>query len=173
METLGTSECLTPPGYYHHPLVIHFVPSGNLPEYLKKHPDADRLILAGVISKGLEGQHPGRPRGPQGGRFPDGVWEMPGHCWENQPNDRPGLNTVLHCLQDVAPQWTPPPTQKPTKETAAAVRGVQRDLSCYTARALRTDPGIPILVPMTSRISLDAAPVCFLCSTGRSKPAFN
>ena len=58
-----------------------------------------------VIVKVMNGGHPERP---QGGRFPDNIWEMMKRCWGYRPSDRPSLDVVLRCLQDAAPQWTPP-----------------------------------------------------------------
>jgi len=56
-----------------------------------------------ILHKVLEGERPVRPEG-----FPDSIWEMLKCCWETQPNKRPKLDTILHCLQDAAQQWIPP-----------------------------------------------------------------
>ena len=37
-------------------------------------------------------------------------------CWEHRPGDRPGLDVILRCLQDAAPQWTPPPNAETDEE---------------------------------------------------------
>lgn len=58
------------------------------------------------LVKVLKGVRPDRPRGAQ---VPDGVWETLRRCWEHRPNDRPSLDAVLRCLQDVAPRRAPPP----------------------------------------------------------------
>ena len=69
-----------------------------------------------VIRKVLEGGRPDRPQGPQGEWFPGGVWGMLERCWEHRPGDRPSLDVVLRCLQDAAPQWTPPPNVETDEE---------------------------------------------------------
>lgn len=69
-----------------------------------------------VIRKVLDGGRPDRPQGPQGEWFPGGVWEILGRCWEHRPGDRPSLDVVLLCLQDAAPQWTPPPNAETDEE---------------------------------------------------------
>ena len=52
-----------------------------------------------IMRKVLDGERPKRPRGVRGAWFQDNVWEMLERCWEEQPKDRPSLNTVLLCLQ--------------------------------------------------------------------------
>ena len=49
----------------------------------------------------LNGGRPRRPQGARGARFTDSIWEILELCWEQQPNDRPSLNTVLQYLQDI------------------------------------------------------------------------
>ena len=59
-----------------------------------------------VIWKILGGERPGRPEGAQGSWFTDDIWRMLGLCWKAQPGDRPGLNTVLRCLESVTRPYT-------------------------------------------------------------------
>ena len=74
-------------------MVIYEVLSGQAP-FTQFH----NLI---VMQKVIEGLRPGRPRGVQGAWFTDGLWRMLELCWKPKPNDRPSLDTILQCLQDV------------------------------------------------------------------------
>ena len=56
----------------------------------------------------LRGKRPEKPQGAEGTWFTDGIWETLELCWKPLPNDRPGLNTVLLSLQDVAQPLRPP-----------------------------------------------------------------
>jgi len=53
------------------------------------------------VVKIMRGERPERPQGAEGARFTDGIWGILELCWKPRPNDRPSLNTVLRCLQDV------------------------------------------------------------------------
>ena len=70
-------------------MVIYETISGNLPF----HEDADLSVFLKV----LEGACP-----PQGPGFTGGLWEMLEQCWTSQPNDRPGVERVLQCLESVS-----------------------------------------------------------------------
>ena len=70
-------------------MVVYEVISGRAPFAPSKAP----------VLKILRGEHPERP---QEARFTDGIWRMLELCWNRQPGDRPSLNTVFRCLQDVA-----------------------------------------------------------------------
>lgn len=59
-----------------------------------------------VVREVLGGARPERPRGVQGERFQDNIWEMLEGCWEPQPDHRPGLDAVLLSLKGVVPQQT-------------------------------------------------------------------
>ncbi|KAF9645422.1 kinase-like protein [Thelephora ganbajun] len=54
------------------------------------------------VVKILCGERPKKPQGAEGARFTDGIWGMLELCWKPQPNERPSLNKVLRCLQNVA-----------------------------------------------------------------------
>ena len=75
-------------------MVIYEVLSGRLP-----FSQCDETV---VILKVLQGDRPRRPRGKKGVWFTANLWEMLGRCWEPPPNERPGLDVVLQCLQDAA-----------------------------------------------------------------------
>ena len=62
-----------------------------------------------VMRKVLEGEHPGRPQGVEGVSFTDDLWEMLKLCWSTQPGDRPSIETVLGCLEQVTSTWKPLP----------------------------------------------------------------
>ena len=67
-------------------MVIYETISGNLPFYEY----ADLTVFLKVV----EGKHPHR-----GVRFSDSLWEMLELCWASQPNNRPGIEHVLQCLE--------------------------------------------------------------------------
>jgi len=69
-----------------------------------------------TLRKVLGGGRPDRPEGVQGRWFTDDVWKMLEHCWQRQPNTRPGLDAVLRCLQDAAQRWVPPPDTEANEE---------------------------------------------------------
>ena len=75
-------------------MVIYEILSGEIPYALY-----NRLI---VVQKILDGERPRKPQGAQGTWFTADLWRMLELCWKPQPGDRPSLNTVLRCLQDVA-----------------------------------------------------------------------
>jgi hypothetical protein len=60
-----------------------------------------------VVVKVLEGQ---RPRWPQGmeGTY-DNIQEVLARCWKSKPEDRPRIEDVLRCLEDVSEFWVPLP----------------------------------------------------------------
>ena len=73
-------------------MVIYEVLSGRLPFF--------RCDETAVILKVLQGERPRRPRGRKGVWFTANLWEMLGRCWKPPPDERPGLEVVLQCLQD-------------------------------------------------------------------------
>jgi len=51
-----------------------------------------------------------RPKKPQGvAWFTDDVWEVLKLCWAPQPKERPSIEDVLRCLEEVSRSWTLPP----------------------------------------------------------------
>ena len=80
-------------------------------EVLSGHAPFPRCRDAVVILKVMQGKHPVRPEGSQGAWFKDGLWEMLKLCWKPQWEDRPSLETILQCLEGVAPpSRSPSPT---------------------------------------------------------------
>lgn len=79
-------------------MVVYEVLSGRTPFAPFKAP----------VLKILRGERPGRPRGMEGAWFTTDVWWMLELCWKHQPGDRPSLDTVLRCLQDVTRPLGPP-----------------------------------------------------------------
>jgi len=67
-------------------MVIFETISGRLPFYT--------CTDLTVFVKVLEGEHPRREAG-----FADSLWEMLELCWAPQPDARPGIEDVLHCLE--------------------------------------------------------------------------
>ena len=59
-----------------------------------------------VMRKVIEGQRPERPEGPW---FTDGLWGILEQCWLPRPQDRPTVDVVLECLEQVpkVPQSRP------------------------------------------------------------------
>ena len=64
-----------------------------------------------VQQKVTRGERPGRPEGPEGAWFTDDLWRMLELCWETLPENRPGIEVVLECLERVARAWEPPSHQ--------------------------------------------------------------
>jgi len=62
-----------------------------------------------VMRKVIEGERPGRPQGPEEVWFTDGLWETLGQCWSPQPKDRPAIESILGCLEQVSVTWQPLP----------------------------------------------------------------
>ena len=56
----------------------------------------------------IEGERPGRPQGGEGVWFTDGLWGTLEQCWLPQPKDRPTVETIHECLDQV-PAWQPLP----------------------------------------------------------------
>lgn len=70
-------------------------------------PDKDFIVMRKVI----DGEHPGRPEGPEGAPFTDDLWGILELCWATRPESRPSIETVLECLERVSMTWEPPPHQ--------------------------------------------------------------
>ena len=71
-------------------MVIYETISGQVPFH--KHADLT------VFVKVLEGVRPSRWAG-----FTDDLWEMLELCWAPQPNTRPNIEYILHCLESDSP----------------------------------------------------------------------
>ena len=84
-------------------MVIYEVLSGRVPLY-----QFARFLVPGMI---FSGSRPARPEGLEGVWFTNELWVMLERCWAHQPNDRPGVEGVLRCLEEVSTVWTPPPPQ--------------------------------------------------------------
>ena len=57
----------------------------------------------------LGGGRPEKPEGVEEGWFTNYVWEVLERCWMPQPGDRPSIEDILQCLEEVSGFWTPPP----------------------------------------------------------------
>ena len=55
-----------------------------------------------VVVKVLAGEHPWRPEGTEGAWFTDHVWELSKCCWMPQPRNRPSVEDVHQCLEEVS-----------------------------------------------------------------------
>jgi hypothetical protein len=84
-------------------MVIYEVLSGHVPFY-----QFVNLVVPGMI---FGGKRPGRPEGSEGAWFTDDVWTMLERCWTHQPNDRPGIEDVLQCLEEASQVLMPPSSQ--------------------------------------------------------------
>ena len=60
-----------------------------------------------VVAKVTVGERPRQPRGVKGEWFTDGVWGVLERCWTPKPDDRPRIEDVLRCLEEVSRVWTP------------------------------------------------------------------
>ena len=84
-------------------MVIYEVLSGQFPF------EKFRDII--VIQKVMKGEWPERPEGVNGAWFTDDVWSMLNLCWAAQPEQRPSVDAVLECLEQVPRAWNPPHSQ--------------------------------------------------------------
>jgi hypothetical protein len=64
------------------------------------------------------GERPGRPRGVEGEWFANGVWGILERCWAAKPHERPRIENVLRCLEEVSMFWTPLSRMAATPPTA-------------------------------------------------------
>lgn len=94
-------------------MVVYEVLSGQLPFPGCKDPI--------VILKIMKGEHPIRPRGAKGAWFNDELWKMLEVCWKPNRDDRPDLETLLHCLEGV----TPPPRPSHFSPTIDEAIGIE------------------------------------------------
>jgi hypothetical protein len=53
------------------------------------------------------GERPGRPRGTEGKWFTNAIWRILEHCWMPKPEDRPTIEDVLRCLEEMSRFWMP------------------------------------------------------------------
>ena len=99
-------------------MVIYEVLGGRVPFYQYENHVVPLKIF--------QGNRPGRPGGLEGVWLTDDVWAVLERCWTHQPNDRPGIENVLQCLEEASRVWTPPSpravsspstTDSPTRDT--------------------------------------------------------
>ena len=88
-------------------MVIYEVLSGRIPF------DQDAKFV--IPAKVIRGD---RPQRPEGVWFMDDVWNVLERCWAPQPGDRPGIEEVLQCLEQVSGSWVPPPWPSVAQSTA-------------------------------------------------------
>ena len=102
-------------------MVIYETISGNLPFH--KYTDIQ------VSFKVVKGEQP-----RQGAMFTEGLWGMLERCWTIEPNKRPGIEEVLHCLEADSKSPQPPSlglneemegdAQDPTRGPSGVLDGV-------------------------------------------------
>jgi serine/threonine protein kinase len=107
-------------------MVVYEVLNGRAPFAPSKAP----------VLKILRGERPERPLGAQGAWFTDGIWMVLERCWKPHPEDRPSLDTVFRCLQNVTQPLRPP---------------------SHVDASVGTDTEFSRISPQR------AIPVCFLC----------
>jgi len=113
-------------------MVIYEVLRGRTPFY--RHAD---LV---VIGKVLRGDRPEKPRGVEGVWFTGGVWELLGHCWTPQPENRPSIDDVLQCLEKVSGSWMPPAQLSRVSSVAGSLTRESSDMITTES----TDPPSPM-----------------------------
>ena len=87
-----------------------------------------------VASKVLKGDRPERPGGVERVWFEaDDLWELLKQCWAPQPEDRPGIEDVLQCLEKISKSWISPPPQ--LLATSLAADSLAGGLSDYNTTA--------------------------------------
>jgi len=64
-----------------------------------------------VMRKIVDGERPGRPKGPEGVWFTDDLWGMLELCWATRPESRPSVHAVHKCLERLSGTWEPPSQQ--------------------------------------------------------------
>ena len=80
-------------------------------EVLSLHIPFHQYRILVVSGKVVRGDRPERPQGADGVWFTDDVWEMLGCCWVPEPRNRPSIEDVLRCLEEVLASWRPPSRQ--------------------------------------------------------------
>ena len=78
-------------------MVVYEVLSGRVP-FSHHHGPA-------IIGAIMKGEHPGRPRRDEKGWFTGAVWDVLERCWKPNPGDRPNIEEVLQCLEEVSMAW--------------------------------------------------------------------
>lgn len=61
-----------------------------------------------VMVKVLKGERPVKPRDTEGRWFTDEIWNVLELCWKHSPGDRPRVEDVFYCLEEVSRSWLPP-----------------------------------------------------------------
>ena len=64
-----------------------------------------------VTRKVTDGKRPERPEGVKGTWFTDELWGMLGLCWATHAQNRPSIEAVRECLEQVSGTWKPVPPQ--------------------------------------------------------------
>ena len=60
-----------------------------------------------VMRKVIDGERPGRPKGPEAVWFTDDLWGTLDQCWSYKPRLRPTVESVLECLEQHLVTWQP------------------------------------------------------------------
>ena len=60
-----------------------------------------------VMRKIIEGEHPGKPKGPEAAWFTDDLWGTLKRCWSHKPKLRPTVEGVLEYLEHGLATWEP------------------------------------------------------------------
>lgn len=128
-------------------MVVYEVLSGQAPFS----PFKDFVVMRKVI----EGEHPARPEGVKGVWFTDDLWGAMNLCWATQPANRPDIETVLECLDQVSNVWRP--SSSPVDENAveideddwdlATVRNSSGVVPCWSDSVLITSSILPRIDP--------------------------
>ena len=139
-------------------MVIYEVLSGKVP-FSQNHGYA---IIGGII----KGERPRRPQGEEGMLFTDDIWSILEHCWKASPGDRPSVEHVLQCLEEVSKSWAllspqmlaGPPTMNPRVQSSepSTEESTEEDevISSQQSQELRLkgDPNEINIYPPGSRI---------------------
>ena len=104
------------------------------------------------MAKVLEGDRPERPGGVERVWFEaDDLWELLKQCWAPQPEDRPGIEDVLQCLEKISKSWIPPSSQLlATSSAADSLAGEFSD--CNTTASSETSAVDPPSQAVASRL---------------------
>ena len=62
-----------------------------------------------VITRVINGERPGKPKGKEEAWFTDDLWEILEQCWLPRPERRPAIDVVLRCLERGSTTWQPLP----------------------------------------------------------------
>ncbi|KAF9789402.1 kinase-like domain-containing protein, partial [Thelephora terrestris] len=102
-------------------MVIYEVLTLRVPFY-----QYQNLVISGKV---VRGERPERLEGADGVWLTDGVWGVLERCWEPEPQDRPGIEDVLRCLEERLSSWVPPSSDSTLRRRC--IRALRKTCGLY------------------------------------------